>query len=88
MRLQSIAVEQTPRPGHPSSAVSKQRAVTPRQVRRVMPSILYQLGTPALPPKLRGKSPRWRKGRVRTLAPRFPVVRKPKPVPKTRRKQA
>ncbi len=67
---------------------SKQRAVTPRQVRRVMPSILQQLGTPAQPPKLRGKSPGWRKGRQRTPAPRFPVVRKPKPVPKTSRKRA
>jgi hypothetical protein len=67
---------------------SHQRPVTPRQVRRVMPSLLQQLGTPALPPKLRGKSPGWRKGRQRTPAPRFVVVRKPKPVPKTSRKRA
>jgi hypothetical protein len=67
---------------------SKQRAVTPRQVRRVMPSILHQLGTPAVPPKPRGKSPGWRKGRQRTPAPRFAVVRKPKKVPKTQRKPA
>src|ERR1700682_4323738 len=67
---------------------SKQRAVTPRQVRRVMPSILSQLGTPAPRPKPRGKSPGWPKGRVRTPAPRFLVVRKPKPVPKTHRKRA
>jgi hypothetical protein len=66
----------------------KQRAVTPRQVRRVMPTILQQVGTPALPPKLRGKSPGWRTGRQRTPAPRFPVVKKPKPVPKTTRKRA
>lgn len=67
---------------------SKQRAVTPRQVRRVMPSILSQVGTPATSPKPRGKSPGWPKGRVRTPAPRFLVVRKPKPVPKTHRKRA
>jgi hypothetical protein len=67
---------------------SKERAVTPRQVRRVMPSILWQVGTPAKPPKPRGKSPGWPKGRVRTPAPRFVVVRKPKPVPKTHRKRA
>lgn len=30
---------------------SKARAATPRQVRRVMPSLLCQLGTPAAPPK-------------------------------------
>ncbi len=67
---------------------SKARAVTPRQVRRVMPSILVQVGTPARSPKPRGKSPGWPKGRVRTPAPRFLVVLKPKPVPKTHRKRA
>ncbi len=67
---------------------SKQRAVTPRQVRRVMPTILVQVGTPARRPKPRGKAPGWPKGRVRTPAPRFLVVRKPKPVPKTHRKRA
>ncbi len=67
---------------------STQRAVTPRQVRRVIASLLSQFGTPALRPKLRGKSPGWPKGRQRTPAPRFPVVRKPKPVPKTHRKRA
>lgn len=67
---------------------SRQRPATPRQVRRVMPSILQQLGTPARPSKPRGKSPGWCKGRVRTPAPRFAVVKKSKPVPKTRRKGA
>ncbi len=67
---------------------SKERAVTPRQVRRVMPSILWQVGTPAKPPKPRGKSPGWPTGRVRTPAPRFAVVLKPKPVPTTHRKRA
>jgi hypothetical protein len=67
---------------------SKERAVTPRQVRRVMPGILVQVGTPARRPKPRGKAPGWPTGRIRTPAPRFAVVRKPKPVPKTRRKQA
>ena len=67
---------------------SKERAATPRQVRRVMPSILMQVGTPARRPKPRGTSPGWPKGRVRTPAPRFAVVLKPKPVPKTHRKRA
>lgn len=67
---------------------SKARPPTPRQVRRVMPSILWQLGTPAPPPKPRGKSPGWPKGRLRTRAPRFAVIKKPKPVPKTHRKRA
>lgn len=60
---------------------STQRSVTPRQVRRVMPSILQQLGTPAQPPKPRGKSPGWQKGRFRLPAPRFPVIRKPQKHP-------
>ena len=67
---------------------STQRVATPRQVRRVMPSLLCQLGTPASRPKPRGKSPGWPKGWVRTPAPRFAVVCKPKPVPKTHRKRA
>jgi hypothetical protein len=67
---------------------SKERPLTPRQVRRAMPSILQQIGTPAVPPKPRGKSPGWHTGRQRTPAPRFAVVRKPKPVPKTHRKRA
>lgn len=67
---------------------SPQRAVTPQQVRRGMPSLLHQVGTPAQSPKPRGKSPGWRKGRQRTPAPRFVVVRKPKKVPKTPRKRA
>ncbi len=67
---------------------SKQRAATPRQVRRLMPSILSQVGTPARCPKPRGKSPGWPKGRVRTPAPRLAVVKKSKPRPKTRRKRA
>ena len=64
------------------------RPVTPQQVRRAMAAILATLGTPAQPPKVRGKSPGWPKGRVRTPAPRFPVVKKSKSVPKKRRKRA
>jgi DDE superfamily endonuclease len=67
---------------------STQRAPTPQQVRRGMPSILQQLGTPAQSPKPRGKSPGWPKGRRRTPAQHYPVVRKPKKVPKTHRQPA
>jgi len=52
------------------------RPVTPQQVRRVMPAILLQVGTPARACQPRGKSP----GRAKVFrpepAPRFPVVRK------------
>ena len=64
---------------------SQQRTATPRQLRRIMPSILQQVGTPAQLPKPRGKAPGWPKGRVRTRAPRFEVVRKSKTRPKTPR---
>jgi DDE family transposase len=66
----------------------RREVVTPRQVRRCMPAILAQLGTPAAAPKPRGKSPGWRKGTPRTRPARFEVIKKPKPVPKTRRKHA
>ena len=55
---------------------SKQRKPTPQQVRRGMHPLLTRLGTPARPPKPRGKS----KGRVIGAnvkkAQRFAVIRK------------
>ncbi|MFL5659581.1 MAG: hypothetical protein ACJ8CB_36045 [Ktedonobacteraceae bacterium] len=52
------------------------RPVTPQQVRRVMPAILSQVGTPARPCQPRGKSPGRAKGFRPEPAARFPVVRK------------
>jgi hypothetical protein len=52
------------------------RPVTPQQVRRVMPAILLQVGTPARACQPRGKSPGRAKGFRPEPAPRFPVVRK------------
>jgi hypothetical protein len=57
------------------------RPVTPQQVRRVMPAILLQVGTPARPCQPRGKSPGRAKGVRPEPAPRFPVVRKTLKVP-------
>jgi hypothetical protein len=65
----------------------RRHIITAGQVRRVMPAILQQLGTPARVPKPRGKSPGWPKGTPRTRPARFEVIKKPKPVPKTRRKR-
>jgi hypothetical protein len=52
----------------------KERPVTPSQVRRMMPTLLPQLGTPARPCQPRGKAP----GRPKDFHPRpakrFPVV--------------
>src|SRR5437870_3661338 len=59
----------------------KDRPVTPQQVRRVMPAILLQLGTPAHRCQPRGKSPGRAKGFRPQPAPRFPVVRKTLKVP-------
>jgi len=66
----------------------RRQVVTPRQVRRVMPAILQQLGTPAGVPKPRGKSPGWPKGTPRRRPTRFEVIKKPKPEPQRSRKRA
>jgi hypothetical protein len=58
------------------------------QVRRAMAKIVAQLGTPAPPPKPRGKSPGRPKGAVVRPAPRFPVIYKSQPGAKKRRKHA
>ena len=61
---------------------------TLRQVRRAMPTLLQQLGTPARPPQLRGKAP----GRAKGFHPRprirHPVIRKTSKTQKTSKKRA
>lgn len=52
----------------------RQRTVTPRQVRRVMPTILSQVGTPARRCQRRGKSPGRTLGFHPKAAPRYDVV--------------
>jgi Transposase DDE domain len=52
----------------------KDRPLTPRQVRRVMPTLLLQLGTPTRPCRPRGKSPGRAPGFRPQPAARFPVV--------------
>lgn len=52
----------------------KQHPLTPRQVRRVMPTLLSQLGTPARPCRPRGKAPGRAKGFHPKSAERFPVI--------------
>ncbi len=63
------------------------REASPQQVRRAMAKIVAQLGTPAQPPKPRGKSPGRPKGAPVRPAPRYGVVYKSKPGPKKRRKR-
>lgn len=55
-----------------------QTNLTPKRVIQSIGGILTQIGTPARAPKLRGKSPGWPKGRPRTKAPRYEVVKKSK----------
>lgn len=65
----------------------RREQVTPRQVRRVMPTILPQVGTRAQMPKPRGKSPGWPKGRPRRRSARFEVIKKTKSMPKAPRQR-
>jgi hypothetical protein len=67
---------------------SSQREASPQQVRRAMAKIMVQLGTPAQPPKPRGKSPGRQTGAVVRPAPRYGVVYKSHSKPKKRRKRA
>ena len=50
--------------------------LTPGRVAQSFGSILFLLGTPAQPPKLRGKSPGWIKGKQRRRRIRYPTVKK------------
>jgi DDE superfamily endonuclease len=52
------------------------RPLTPRQVRRSMPRIIPHLGTPAHPPRPRGKSPGRAPGTLVPKAQRHKVIRK------------
>lgn len=54
----------------------KQSALTPQRVRQSLWTIFAQIGTPARPPKPRGKPPGWPKGRPRTPKERHEVVKK------------
>lgn len=53
-----------------------QTRLTPQRVRQSLGVIFLQIGTPARPPKLRGKSPGWPIGKARTPKERHKVVKK------------
>lgn len=55
---------------------AKGRPATPRQIRRVMPTILSQVGTPTRRCRPRGKAPGRVKGFRPRRAPRHPVIHK------------
>jgi len=52
------------------------RQLSPGRVRQSLGAILTQIGTPAQPPKPRGKSPGWPTGCPRQRAERFAIVKK------------
>lgn len=54
----------------------RRSVVTLPQIRRALPTLLTQLGTPARPPQPRGKAPGRAKGFHPKPAPRHPVIRK------------
>lgn len=55
---------------------NRRSVLTLTQVRRAMPTLLRQLGTPARPPQLRGKAPGRAKGFHPKPRTRHPVIRK------------
>jgi hypothetical protein len=61
---------------HPLPWQKSQAKLTPGRVAQSFGSILALLGTPARPPKLRGKSPGWIRGKQRRRRIRYPVVKK------------
>ena len=66
----------------PQAWQKKQQELTPARVQRGWAEIFCTIGTPVRPPKTRGKSPGWPKGRLRQRRDRHRVVRKtPKRAP-------
>jgi len=55
-----------------------QSNLTPGRVAQSMLELLVEIGTPALPPKPRGKSTGWKPGKKRSKRTRYPVVKKGK----------
>jgi hypothetical protein len=50
--------------------------MTPGRVAQSIPGVLAAIGTPAQPPKSRGKSPGWPEGQTRSRRIRYPTVKK------------
>ena len=60
-----------------------QQRLTPQRVQQSIRPIFALIDSPARPPKLRGKSPGWPKGKRRSPKPRFVVVKKTPAAAKT-----
>jgi len=67
---------------------TRSKGATLAQVRRALPTLLHQLGTPARPPQLRGKAPGRAKGFHPKPRTRHPAIRKTSKKQKTSNKRA
>jgi hypothetical protein len=61
---------------------SAQKQLTPERTLQSLGGTFREIGTPAVPPQTRGKSPGWPRGRPRTRPKRHPTVKKGKKRPK------
>jgi len=68
---------------HPLPWQKPQTGLTPQRVQQGIRAVLDKIGTPARPPKTRGKPAGWLKGRARTPKRRFAVVKKRPVIAKT-----
>jgi hypothetical protein len=66
-------IEDNPLPWQKPQPLEK---LTPGRVAQGFAGLLAVIGTPAKPPKPRGKSPGWEKGKKRKKKTRYPVVKK------------
>ena len=66
----------------------KQVNLTPARVQQGVADIFGQIGSPAQPPHMRGKSPGWPKGKPRQRKERYKVVKKTTKSPKLAKKAA
>ena len=66
-------------PDQPLPWQADQQQLTPRRVQQSLWTLLLKIGTPAAPPKSRGKSPGWPKGKARRPRQRHSVVKKGEP---------
>ena len=61
---------------HPLPWQKAQDNLSPGRVAQSFAAIIASIGTPAQPPKTRGKSPGWPKGQPRSARTRYPTVKK------------
>jgi hypothetical protein len=66
-------------PDQPLPWQPAQQQLTPRRVQQGIWTLFLKIGTPAAPPKSRGKSPGWPKGKPRPRRQRHSVVKKGDP---------